>query len=491
MGMESSNSYKGNIRILFLTTFAFFVTFVVWFNMAPFVSTLQQTFNLTDQEIGVLLTMNLALTIPARVLIGMLVDRFGPRKVYFTLLFVMSIPCFTFALGNSFTQLMISRMFLAVIGSGFVIGIRMVSEWFPSSQAGMAQGFYGGWGNFGSAAAAFMLPLIALYFFGGVENGWRWTIGLTGLVSLIYSFIYYFSVRDTPPGKTYQRPKRNGAMEVSSYKDLVFLMIMTLPIYFILGVLSWKLGTLDLLSEFMRTIVYAILIVLYMLNCHKIWLVNKDALKEGVPEQERYAFRQVAILDLAYLCTFGSELAVISMLPLFFQDIFQLSVTEAGIIASSFAFMNLISRPSGGWLSDKYGRKKVLLFLIGGLALAYAGMSFIQSHWSIAATVTLTMVCSFFVQAGSGAVFSMVPLVKKNLTGQVAGMVGAYANVGGVAFLTILTFVSPKMFFIVIASTALLCFVSCLFLREPQPEAAVHKPAERKGSSARIITQIK
>lgn len=39
-----------------------------------------------------------------------------------------------------------------------------------------------------------------------------------------------------------------------------------------------------------------------------------------------------------------------------------------------------------------------------------------------------------FVQAGCGAVYAMVPLIKRRMTGQIAGMVGAYGNVGGVTF---------------------------------------------------------
>jgi NNP family nitrate/nitrite transporter-like MFS transporter len=46
----------------------------------------------------------------------------------------------------------------------------MISEWFPAKQTGTAQGIYGGWGNFGSAGAAFCLPFIASSF--SDVNGW-------------------------------------------------------------------------------------------------------------------------------------------------------------------------------------------------------------------------------------------------------------------------------------------------------------------------------
>ncbi len=39
-------------------------------------------------------------------------------------------------------------------------------------------------------------------------------------------------------------------------------------------------------------------------------------------------------------------------------------------LASGFAFMNLVSRPMGGWFSDKFGRRRSMLVLIAGLAAA-------------------------------------------------------------------------------------------------------------------------
>ena len=82
------------------------------------------------------------------------------------------------------------------------------------------------------------------------------------------------------------------------------------------------------------------------------------------------------------------------------------------------------------------------------------------------------MACSFFVQAGEGAVFAVVPLIKRRLTGQIAGMTGAYGNVGSVFYLTILSVTSYQVFFSVIAATALLGFAVLLLMEEPRGEIA-------------------
>ncbi len=466
-------SFRGKIRILHLTWFAFFLSFFIWFNMAPLLGFMREALNLTPQQVKTLLILNVALTIPARIIIGMLVDHFGPRRMYSLLLASSAFLCFGFAFADEYETLAIMRFLLGFVGAGFVIGIRMVSEWFPAKQVGVAEGIYGGWGNFGSAGAAMLLPTVALWY--GGDDGWRYALATTGVLALVYAVIYFFSVSDTPKGSTYFKPKKSGAMEVTSKGDFFLYLIMNIPMYAALAVLTWKLGpaNLKMLSSGFTLIIYATLAGVFVFQTIRIYQINSHVFKRQVAEIDRYKFKQVAILDLAYLVTFGSELAVVSMLPLFFQDTFELTPRLAALLASGYAFMNLVARPGGGLLSDKFGRKKTLLILIAGLSAGYLILGNITSAWPIWLAVIATMACSFFVQAGEGAVFSMVPLVKRRLTGQVAGMAGAYGNVGAVTFLTVLSFVSPQIFFTVIAAAALITLIAvALFLEEPQGHMA-------------------
>lgn len=465
-------SFTGKMKILHLSWLIFFVSFFVWFNLAPMLQAIQSTFGLSKSEIKTLLILNVALTIPARVIIGMLTDKFGPRLVYSVLMVVMSIPCFAFAFADSYTQLVIARFALGGIGAGFVVGIRMVSEWFPHKELGTAEGIYGGWGNFGSAAAAFTLPTIALMF--GGDEGWRYAIALTGVMAVIVGFIYYFNTSDTPKGSTYFKPKNIGAMEVTSKGDFFFLLFMKIPMYIALGLLAWKLSPakVNMISESATNMIYLGLMVLFLYEASLAWKVNKKVFSTPVPTMHQYKFKQVAVLNVLYFATFGSELAVVSMLPLFFAETFELTPVMAGMLASGYAFMNLMSRPGGGIISDKFGRKKTLLILTAGLAVGYFLMSQVTSSWSLVLAVLAVMACSFFVQAGEGAVFAVVPLIKRSLTGQIAGMTGAYGNVGAVTYLIVYSMVDAHTFFMVIAGTAVLGFLALLFLEEPKGEIA-------------------
>lgn len=459
-----------------MTWIAFFITFVVWFNHAPLMLLIRESLHLSEAEVKTILILNVALTIPARILIGIWVDKFGPKRTYSMLLALASLPCFLFAVADSFEQMALARFLLGFIGAGFVIGIRMIGEWFPAKQVGIAEGIYGGWGNFGSAAAAMTLPALALAF--GGENGWRYAIGITGVISLIYSVLYFFSVSDTPKGSTYFKPKKSGAMEVTSIWDLFFYILMTIPLYATLTLLAWKLSPagVAVLSQVATTTIYAVIWLLFFYNVYKIVHINEEHLSQPIGDIHKYKFQQVAILDLAYLVTFGSELAVVSMLPMFFFDTFHesqgVTMVEAGLLSSSYALMNLMARPGGGWISDIMGRKLSLTVCILGLFAGYAAMSLIDSEWPVFLAVVTIMACSFFVQAGEGAVFAMVPLIKRRMTGQIAGMVGAYGNVGGVLFLTVLSFVSPQIFFMVISASALAVLLAVQFIDEPKGHMA-------------------
>lgn len=500
-------SFRGRYRILHLTWLAFFLSFVVWFNFAPLATTVAADLGLTTAQMRVIAICNVALTVPARIIIGMLLDKFGPRITYSTLLVYAAIPCLLFATAQDFGTLVISRLLISIVGAGFVIGIRMVAEWFPPKEIGLAEGVYGGWGNFGSAAAAFTLPTVAAWLAMGAVNpttgdaalNWRLAIAGTGIIAAIYGIIYFFNVQDTPDGKTYQRPSRHGGMEVTSRRDFWFLMVSNIPLIGVLGLLAWRLQEAGLFSPGILYTIWALLAGLYLFQAYKCWDVNKELMlgRKRYPAEDRYSFNQVALLELTYVVNFGSELSVVSMLPAFFELTFGLSKAQAGMIAASYAFMNLMARPGGGLISDKLGsRKWTMTVLTAGMAIGYLILGGVGSGWWLPLAVLITMACSFFVQAGEGSTFAIVPLVKRRVTGQIAGNVGAYGNVGAVCYLTLYsllpeTAAGNTIFFQTLGVTALMVtFLCAFFLKEPKGSFAEFHEGEEQTSSSESIHSL-
>jgi NNP family nitrate/nitrite transporter-like MFS transporter len=453
-------------RTLHLTWLAFFLSFVVWFNFAPFASTIGKQFGLDKGQLVTLGLCNLALTVPARLVIGGLLDRFGPRRTFSAILIYAAVPCFLFATAQSFGMLVVSRLMIGVVGAGFVVGIRMVSEWFPPAKLGTAEGIYGGWGNFGAAAAALTLPLVASA--AGGSEGWRWAVALTGVLAALYGVVYLKVVRDTPDGVPYARARKAAALEVSSPGAVRGLIAMSVPLGGALVLIAWRIWKVGVISSAVLGVAIAVSMVLLGLQIVAVLKVNGPARRGEVPAEEQYPFRSVAVLAIAYMCTFGSELAAVSFLPEFFEHTWGLSTTVAGAAASTFAVMNLVSRPAGGIISDVvHSRRRWLAVLLGGLALGFLVASRLSSSWPLGVAIALVLGTSLFAQAGNGAVYAIVPQVKKRVSGQVAGLAGAYGNVGGIVFLSTLLFLSPQGAFMVMAVTSAAAFLVTRWLVEP------------------------
>jgi MFS transporter, NNP family, nitrate/nitrite transporter len=469
-------TFRDRYRILHMSWLAFLITFVCWFNFAPFAAIIGKELHLDPAQLKTIAICNLAITIPARIVVGALLDKFGPRKTYSLLLMFALIPCLMTAMAQDFNQLVISRLLMGIVGSGFVIGIRMVAEWFPPKDIGMAQGIYGGWGNFGAFVAEFALPLVAgaaAVLAGGTYN-WRLAIAMTGVIAAIYGVVYYNSVTDTPPGKEYKRPKKYGAMTVTSPGSFYGLLAMNFGLIFALGLLAWRLAQpkIHFLNPTSMYMVWAGLLALYIYQSYQAWQVNKEVLtgQKTYSPQERYEFRQVALLQFTYITNFGSELAAVSMLPLFFEKTFGLEHAMAAMIASSYPFLNLVSRPSGGLLSDRMGSRKWTMTIVSVcIGLGYLAATKINSGWPLAAAVIVMMITAYFAQAGCGGTYAIVPLIKPEITGQIAGNVGAYGNFGGVVYLTIHSLTNDATLFATMGITALVCASLCaFFLKEPQ-----------------------
>lgn len=473
--MSVFNLKDDRVKILHYSWLAFFITFFMWFCHASLMPYIQQTFGLSNAEAKALLFLNVALTIPARIWVGSLVDKFGPRLMYSVLLATSGVICIAFAAAQTYEQLAAARFLLGFAGAGFVIGIRLVTEWFPAKQAGTAQGIYGGWGNFGAAIANFTLPALAVLFAALMTDGWRGAVAVAGVVSILYSVIFYIKVRNTPKGSTYFSPEKLGPMEVTSRGDFLLYVIMSAPIFIAMAIICWRLSPsgVALLSQSVTYLIWAGLAAWFIVSMINSFRVNRKNLSAEIPEIHRYKFKQVAMLDLAYAVTFGSEVAVVSVLPLMFVTEYGYSPAKAAVLAGFFMAMNLIARPGGGYLSDKIGRKKTLLLTVIGSALGYLGMSLMTPDWNFWLITVIVVFCSFFVQAGAGATFGVVPTIKRRLTGQIAGMTGSYGNVGAATFLLVNSFYESSTFFLVMAVSCFVVFgLLQLFLEEPHGQIA-------------------
>jgi MFS transporter, NNP family, nitrate/nitrite transporter len=169
------------------------------------------------------------------------------------------------------------------------------------------------------------------------------------------------------------------------------------------------------------------------------WLAARDAPIDASAAPQRLSFtaplavfRRSArawALTLFYFLAFGGFVAMFLYLPKLLTGVHHLSKTDAGYRAAGFAFLAVIARPVGGWLSDRIGAERVLRICFVGTLLLAVGLAVSYRHM-----VPLTACCLTVAVAlglGTGAVFKLVPHWFPDEVGAVTGVVGAAGGLGG------------------------------------------------------------
>ncbi len=117
---------------------------------------------------------------------GLLLDRFGVRRVGIVSTIVWSIASFVGA-GAVGIRMLFGSRFLLGIGEAptFPGNAKAVGYWFPKSERTLATATFDSMAKFSSAIGVPLLGLVLLYF------GWRWNFAVTGAISLLYFALFY------------------------------------------------------------------------------------------------------------------------------------------------------------------------------------------------------------------------------------------------------------------------------------------------------------
>jgi len=365
------------IRTFHMTWFAFFACFFAWFGIAPLMSVVRDELALTREQIGWAIIGSVSMTVFARLFIGWLVDRIGPRKSYTWLLILGSLPVMGIGLAQSFETFLLFRVLIGGIGASFVITQYHTSVMFAPNVVGQANATSAGWGNLGGGVTQFVMPLlfsVMVVGFGmSTAMGWRLSMVVVGVIIFLIGIGYYFLTQDAPDGNFDDLRAKGMMLEKKSVTGAY-------------------------------------------------WTALKDP--------------RVWVLFVIYGACFGIELTVNNVAALYFIDYFDLTLVAAGLVAASFGLMNIFARTLGGLFGDNFGSlwglrgRSFWLFiciLFEGIAL----MIFSQMQVLFLAIPAL-IVFSLFTQMAEGATYSVVPFINKKALGAVAGVVGAGGNAGAV-----------------------------------------------------------
>lgn len=132
-----------------------------------------------------------------------------------------------------------------------------------------------------------------------------------------------------------------------------------------------------------------------------------------------------SILSIVFIDLIGFGM-IIPILPLYAQR-FQASEWLIGLLLASYSLMQFLASPLLGWLSDRYGRKPILLCSLIGSALGYVLMARAASMTFLFAARILAGVSGASVGTASAYIADITP--PENRSKRI-GLIGAAFGVG-------------------------------------------------------------
>jgi ACS family D-galactonate transporter-like MFS transporter len=206
-------------------------------------------FHISDITFGILLgAYNWTYAI-CQIPSGVLLDRFGVRRVGIVSTFLWSVASFAAALARGIGGFFAAR-FLLGVGEAptFPANAKAIGYWFPPEKRSFATSLFDGAAKFSPAIGVPLIGLLLLHI------GWRLSFAATGLISLLYFLLFFAIYRDPRKKEVFhqqaattsdpEHPKRASlcyllrqrkviglALGFGSYNYVFYLFLTWLPVY--------------------------------------------------------------------------------------------------------------------------------------------------------------------------------------------------------------------------------------------------------------------
>lgn len=202
--------------------------------------------------------------------------------------------------------------------------------------------------------------------------------------------------------------------------------------------------------------------VLAVMGVAFILLAKEDPLSAGRKAAEQRSFMEqmeplkdlrVWRFALYYFFVFGAFVALALWLPHYLIGVYGLDIRTAGMIAALYTIPASLFRILGGWMSDRFGARRVMYWtfiasVVCTFLLSYPPTDYVvhgingdirfSIGMSLPVFVGLIFTLGFFMSLGKAAVYKHIPVYYPMHVGAVGGVVGMIGGLGG--FILPLTF---------------------------------------------------
>jgi nitrate/nitrite transporter NarK len=173
--------------------------------------------SLSAGQLGLLISVYFLVSALFQVPLGLLMDRFGPRRVQAVLILIAGIGAIIFGLGTGWPVLLIGRSIMGIgAAGGLMTSIQAVTLWFPPARWPFFNGFVMSLGALGSLAAT--LPTQYLLYL----LDWHHLLVAVAIIGFLSSLVLFGIVpekRKAPKGDTLSGQIKGMA---TIYRDRLF-----------------------------------------------------------------------------------------------------------------------------------------------------------------------------------------------------------------------------------------------------------------------------
>lgn len=182
------------LRVFLPFAFAYFLSYIFRGVNAVIFPYLERDIGITAADLGLLTSAFFLFFALIQPVLGVMLDRYGPRRVQTLLLAIAALGSMLFGLCTSFGELIVARVLIGIgFAGGLMAAIKVFTLWYPPRQWGLVTGFHMMAGGTGSMAAT--LPIQWSLSVMTWQGLFFWLAG----ICLATSLIVFTIVPDKPP----------------------------------------------------------------------------------------------------------------------------------------------------------------------------------------------------------------------------------------------------------------------------------------------------
>src|SRR5690349_18501479 len=214
MSVRNETEPNGHLPTLIACFLHFDLSFMLWVLLGALGIFIAESVHLTPAQKGLVVAVPLLSGSLTRVVVGLLSDRIGSKRVGIGLLTLLYVPLTAgWLLPGSLPMLIAVGLLLGTAGASFAVALPLASRWYPPQRQGLAMGVAAA-GNSGTVITNLLAPRLATMV------GWQAVLGLAMIPLTIVLVMFVLLAKERPRATTGAAATLRQTLAILSHRDM-------------------------------------------------------------------------------------------------------------------------------------------------------------------------------------------------------------------------------------------------------------------------------